>query len=747
MAPKHATAARVEASAARALELHRRGRLAEAVAAYREAVALAPEVAELHFNLGTALHALGRVDDAIEAYRAALAREPTLAVAHDNLGNALAARGEYDAAIASYTRALAAAPGHLPARYNLAVALQRSGRSAQAVPHYREIVARAPAVAPAHYNLALALMDVGEVDEAIGAFERAAALHPADAEIRGNLAEAHLARGAVDDAIACLKQAIAQSPRNAPLHNNLGNALDLAGDTTGALASYREALALQDGAEVRANVGRALATAPKVDVDPGLRALLVRALEEGWARPADLARVCASAVDPHAPTAALACDGLTIALLTRAPIRDAALERRFTALRRAWLAEALAQAADSEVDDLLPLRCALARQCFINEYVYACDDESADVAALRARISGALQAGEKPPFAWLAAGASYFPLGEVEGAEALLPYEWSAPVAALMQQQVHEPRVERDSRETIPPLTAIRDGTSQRVRAQYEDNPYPRWVCTPGVPSQGSFNAWLRRRFPRADIMPLADDAALEVLVAGCGTGQEPIELAQSFPSARVLGVDLSVASLAHAKRHTIAMGLRNLEYAHADVLELPAQPRRFDVVSAVGVLHHLADPGAGLRALCGVLRPGGLLRLGFYSERARRDVAAARNFIASQDYASDAASIRRSRQALLTDPAFEAITARADFWTTSACRDLLFHVEEHDTDLTALAALLAQNGLCVVGVLLEPRVIRRYVERFPDDPAAVDLGNWHAFEEAHPTTFAGMYRLWVQRR
>jgi hypothetical protein len=101
----------------------------------------------------------------------------------------------------------------------------------------------------------------------------------------------------------------------------------------------------------------------------------------------------------------------------------------------------------------------------------------------------------------------------------------------------------------------------------------------------------------------------------------------------------------------------------------------------------------------------------------------------------------------MLAEPeAFADVIARADFWTTSACRDLLFHVEEHDTDLPTVRALLAANGLRVFGVLQQPRVIQRYVERFPGDPAAVDLDNWHAFEEAQPRTFAGMYRLWAQK-
>jgi 2-polyprenyl-3-methyl-5-hydroxy-6-metoxy-1,4-benzoquinol methylase len=114
-----------------------------------------------------------------------------------------------------------------------------------------------------------------------------------------------------------------------------------------------------------------------------------------------------------------------------------------------------------------------------------------------------------------------------------------------------------------------------------------------------------------------------------------------------VLAVDLSLTSLCFAQRQTRALGLTNIDYAQADILRLPSIGRMFDMIDATGVLHHLADPFAGWRALLSMLRPGGLMSLGLYSEIARRDIVYTRDFIAERGYRPTAEDIRRCRQEL----------------------------------------------------------------------------------------------------
>ena len=78
------------------------------------------------------------------------------------------------------------------------------------------------------------------------------------------------------------------------------------------------------------------------------------------------------------------------------------------------------------------------------------------------------------------------------------------------------------------------------------------------------------------------------VLELGCGTGRNAIETAQRFQGARVLAVDLSRASLAHAARKS--RDLPTIEYAQADLLELGALDRRFDLIEAETALKDAED-------------------------------------------------------------------------------------------------------------------------------------------------------------
>src|SRR5262249_55852554 len=153
------------------------------------------------------------------------------------------------------------------------------------------------------------------------------------------------------------------------------------------------------------------------------------------------------------------------------------------------------------------------------------------------------------------------------GAEKLPQRHWPAPVAQLLTQQITEPRQESQYRAAIPRLTTIDDDTSGLVRQQYEDNPYPRWVRPGSAANKISINEYVRNHCPTGAFTPIEASGPLEILVAGCGTGRHPIELAQTIDHARFLAVDLSLSSLSYAKRKTPPQ--LPIDYAQADILNL----------------------------------------------------------------------------------------------------------------------------------------------------------------------------------
>lgn len=546
----------------------------------------------------------------------------------------------------------------------------------------------------------------------------------------GNRSQRH---GDLREAAKLYEQAIAADPDLAEAHNNLGSLLLAQGRPKEAVIPLARALTLAPELyESYADICSIL-----LALNPGLRERIAAAAA-AWPRrpPAD---------ELLGPAGLSAASGLLLLgdVLTQATVRDMPLERFLTALRAALLAPAAADRIDTGVLEVL---CALARQCFINEFVFAhTPAELVEVERLRTALADALAHGGPIPPAWIAAFASYVALGSLENAPALLGRPWPAAVDAVLTQQLREPVRERQLRESIPRLTPIDDAVSLRVQQQYEENPYPRWVLPAPRREQLTVDEYLQREFPWREAGKL-DRSAVDMLIAGCGTGYHPIAAARRYRGVHITAVDLSLASLSYARRKTEEARVTGIAYAQADILRLGSVEADFDVIDCSGVLHHLADPFAAWRALLGRLRPGGLMYLGLYSQLARRDIYAARDFIAARGYRPAPEDIRRCRQDLMDTP-LRDLARRYDFFSTSNCRDMLFHVEEHPVTLPEIAAFIEQHGLRLVGVEINPAVRALYRARFPADRAMTDLRNWHLFEIERPDTFIGMYVFWVQKR
>jgi len=134
-----------------------------------------------------------------------------------------------------------------------------------------------------------------------------------------------------------------------------------------------------------------------------------------------------------------------------------------------------------------------------------------------------------------------------------------------------------------------------------------------------------------------------------------------------------------------------------------------------------------------------------------RRHLAAAIAFAAAGEYAPTPEGIRRARRDILALPAERIehrVAGNRDFYATSTCRDLLFHVQAHAYDLGEIAGALAHLDLDFLGFELDnPEAVAAYRATNPDDATSSDLAAWRRFEDEHPETFAGMYQRWRQKR
>jgi len=690
--------------------LSQTGKLKDSVIANQKVLEISPNDAEAHTNFGITLQELGRLEDAETSYKKAIAIKPDLAEAHCNLGNTLQELGRLEDAEKSYNKAIAIKPDYAKAHSNLGNTLQELGRLADAETSCKKAIAIKPGYAEAHSNLGNTLVELGRPEDAFHAVIKSIRIKPTvEAKNLFIAISKKLNIKTWDLSISQLVITAFLEPWGRPL--------DVMPFAKRLLRKDKKFAKILDQSNHDIN---------ETQLDESLLSLIAQKEFDA--------------------------SSLVHAMLTSTPITDSQLETIFTTLRTHLLKVASSLLLkDGKSDDVAPLYCWIAQQCFINEYVYfQTKDEIDSSQILRDLLKKALEEDQSIPSAWVIAVACYFPLYSIAGAEKLLRKNYSSDIYSLLVQQIQEPLEELDLRKSILSLTSIENQVSLKVQSQYEENPYPRWTRLPKDSSKKYLNSYIQSKFPSVGFQRLGEDRNLEILIAGCGTGQHSIGSSLVIKGAKILAIDLSMASLSYAKRKTAELGIDSIEYAQADLLKLNSLDRTFDVIESSGVLHHLENPFEGWEVLLSLLRHHGLMRLGFYSELARRDIVRVRNLISSGGIGSSSHDIRDYRKHLLglkNSENYGFATSSSDFFSTSACRDLLFHVQEHRMNLRTLDRFFKDNELTFLGFEIDSFVIRAYKNRFPNDPSATNLDQWHIYEEENPNTFAAMYQFWIQKK
>lgn len=421
--------------------------------------------------------------------------------------------------------------------------------------------------------------------------------------------------------------------------------------------------------------------------------------------------------------------------LRRVVVHDIVFEGFLTCLRKTLLEGTGREDKRLSLEARTEIAAALSFYCFETEYIFDCtEEERAGVEALRLRIESDESARDSSFL--VALYGCYAPLYTLACADDVLRRAGCQEgMADVVRVQIADWMKLQRTREHIVSLTEITDDVSLRVKEQYEEFPYPRFFAFGGEPEEDAMERRLQ-------------GTGAKVLVAGCGTGREALQLAALVPDAEILAVDLSKTSLAYAASMAAAHAMGNVTFRQADILRLGALDETFDVISCGGVLHHMKDPVAGWKTLRGLLRPQGLMRIALYSKAGRREVIEAREAIAREKIPSTRAGMmlfRRECRRLLGRNSLASMLGTGEFYYMSRLRDYLFHVQEHRFDLLQIKTILAELRLEIVRFDVSGQVRALYAKEYPHDDMGANLDNLQAFEEKHPESFSTMYQFWCR--
>jgi Tfp pilus assembly protein PilF len=436
-----------------------RGQPQAAVDAIGRAIGIDDGVPALHYDIACAFQMLGRPDEAAAHYRHAIRLRPDHAEAHNNLANTLADQGQSDEAVLHFRRAIELNPSFVEAHINLGGMLLAQGQLDGAAAHFGRALGFNANIAEAHANLGDVCLAQGRVHDAVERYQRALALKPELAEVHNKLGVALAALGRFEEAGRRFEAALSRKPEFIDAYGNLARTLLSLGQAQDALIVLKRALAIAETPEIKSLFVQCVRCLPVLPNADDFRAIMLRALSE---------QVAAKELLGGEGFAAIVSNRLLHGLLESAPVCDVGLEQLLTRIRLAMLEAASTAETGSLADPIHPgvLRfcCTLARQCFLNEYVFACTDtELAEAHRLRDTLAAALATGVAVPELIVAVVAAYVPLCSLASAELLLDRSWFEPLAGVLIQQVREPAQERELRAAIPALTVIADGVSCQV--------------------------------------------------------------------------------------------------------------------------------------------------------------------------------------------------------------------------------------------------------------------------------------------
>lgn len=689
-------------------------------------------------QIGKLFFILGMVDEAIKTINQAITQNPDDPENYRLVGDYMNVKGRFDTALDYYKRALLAKEDYHPAMAGMGAAFIKMKEHEKAAQCF-EAALKICDNEENNHGVAVLLFDLGYFDKAIPYFLKAVSLNPSKPDYHKNIAKAYFRMAKNQEALEHLYEAYKLSDKDDKNYfisemSNVMMQLHISAYSQKMRDIVDICLKAKDISHRNfSTVWHTLfITNP---VYQPISSLYQYKTYEAFRENFDLKSLLP-----------LLSEDFIVHGLRLLTVQTLELEVIFRNIRRYLLeiadADQISEFASNlkQQDSLLALYCALSEQCFLNEYIYwETSEEKNSIERLKSKIqSSECVYKDWQDLCFLAIVGAYIPLwtlGEKvqQSAKVITSKYKQDSIVSLIALQISEPELEQKIRSTIKSLGNIEDEVSQKVRAQYEESPYPRWRYA-NLHSDPDLSPEFKKPY--------------EILIAGCGTGKQVLQDVLMYPNSRITAVDLSLSSISYAKRKIIENNIQSVEFYHGDLLDLHLLGKQFDFVMCSGVLHHMKDPEAGLASITKCLKRGGMMDIGLYSEIARYRVVHFRKLVEEQGWSADLDGIRKFREHVLNldpDDTNRQLSKSRDFYSSSSCRDLIFHVQEHRYTLLQIEDMLERHGLKFFQFsFLPPQTYQFFKKYYTKPEEALDLKNWHKFEEKHTNAFAAMYQFWV---
>ncbi len=600
-------------------------------------------------------------------------------------------------------------------------------------------------------------LDLGNKMKAEAAIKNALVIHPRNGGYWFSSGHINLATGNISEAEKAFKKAIRYSAKETRAESSLAYTYAIQGRHVEAFQLYRElAKTASHDPHIRNKLIECISHIKADDYDSELELDLLHYYSWDNIDKNKLASLSCSLVERKFILSTESCqagfddlanDPLLLAALHQSLIKSPTLERLIMTLRYELL---LDSTKNSQIrSDYLPLASALCSYGFNSDFILPeTESESNMIKAIKTLIQSAIQVENCEPNdisgAILLLGM-YEPLSKDSDIRQFINADtqrWNQHCRSIIQRYRQDIQLSSLSIERISRINQT------EIQSQYELYPYPKWETLeyrrPTDYGQ-ALAAELQSKLP----ISLSYKNKLSILIAGCGTGRHALHVAKYFKNVDVTAIDFSRASLAFAKYKAKELGIENITFYQADLLNINRPDWEFDVIECSGVLHHIKQPHKALNNLLKMLKPGGLLKLALYSQYAREPVQKIRDLWNTKAMALDDRKMKIIRQAVLASDVEgkDRLINSDDFYSLSGCKDLLFNEFEKTYTPLSIERLCQKHQLSMLGfVHLSHQTKLDFCQRFECTEKALNhLKLWEQFESEHPDLFSGMYQFYCQ--